>query len=123
MNDTHLNDDSFRGSEDAWMVDYFVKENGAPRWVRSPFLTWYQVTDLLQSFPKRDDISISRLRVHKESHLDEPVDAEGKTIRPGNSDAIPSCTRREYLFGGVYEEIANEMRKGTLNRADLYGRA
>jgi len=107
--------------EDAWMLDYFDKADC--RWVRVPFLTWNQVTRVLvnlshKKFRNRldnmdkehfEEVDWSRVRIHSERELDVMVDEDGneEDRDPQDKDYkfVPDCTKRVYLFGGMYDNV------------------
>ena len=122
--------------EDAWMLDYFDKTDC--RWVRSSFLTWNQVTRILNNLQHRywrnrlenitketfEDVDWSRVRIHSERELDVMVDEDGneEDRYPKDKDYkfVPVCTKRGYLFGGMYDH-PDMYRSGEINLSDVHG--
>jgi len=122
--------------EDAWMLDYFDKTDC--RWIRSPFLTWNQVTRVLTNLSHKkitnrirnmtketfEDVDWSSVRIHSERELDVMVDEDGneEDPYPENKDYkfVPVCTKRAYLFGGMYDH-AELYRSGEINPSDVHG--
>jgi len=122
--------------EDAWMLDYFHKTDC--RWVRVPFLTWNQVTRCLVGLTHEkvrnrirnmtsetfEDIDWSSVRIHSECELDVMVDEDGNEEDPYPEDKdykfVPVCTKRAYLFGGMYEHV-EKYRSGEWNSDDMRG--
>jgi hypothetical protein len=122
--------------EDAWMLDYFDKTDA--RWVRSPFLTWNQVTRILTNLTHRkmrnridnmtsetfEDVDWSSVRIHSERELDVMVDENGKKElrNPKDKDYkfVPVCNKRTYLFGSGYD-TAEKYRSGKWNPDDMRG--
>jgi hypothetical protein len=123
--------------EDRYMLDYW--HGGEVRWVRSPFVTWNQVVRMLGSlqneqfshrltnFSKPDenfvDLDWELVRIHSERELDVMVDEDGKAedlVPMDEKDKfVPVCTKREYLFGTLYQNIADQFRSGKKVPDDL----
>jgi hypothetical protein len=122
--------------EDRWMLDYFDKTDR--RWVRSPFLTWNQVTRILTNLTHKQirnrienmtsetfqETDWSQVRIHSERELDVMVDEDGneedRYPKDENYKFVPVCNKRGYLFGGMYENIEH-FRSGKWNPDDMRG--
>ena len=122
--------------EDRWFLDYFHKTQC--RWVRSPFLTWNQVVRCLQGLTHEkirnridnmtketfEEVDWGRVRIHSERELDVMVDENGLPEDPNPEDEnynfVPVCTKREYHFGAMYDEIEH-FRSGEFTEEDIHG--
>jgi hypothetical protein len=122
--------------EDRWMLDYFDKTDC--RWVRSPFLTWNQVTRILTNLTHKkirnridnmtsetfQEVDWSRVRIHSERELDVMVDEDGNEEDPFPKDEnykfVPVCNKRTYLFSPRYDN-AELYRSGKWNPDDMRG--
>jgi hypothetical protein len=126
-------------AEDLWFLDYhYSDENGYKRWCRHPLLNWNQVTHILARFSQRQNsqllkskrysknkIDWSSIRIQKEKDLDVLVDKDGneqdKNSDKLGADFIPLISKREYLFGSLYECGVQSLRNGSLQLEDING--
>ena len=116
-----------------WMLDY-VFNDGTSSWGRVPFLTWDQVLNRLCSLQSgRTHNNVMRvlkkehtpkyewsdLRLQKETDLDVMVDEDGNEEQSFPDDEnykfSPVCTKREYLFGQMYQGFADLVRSGEVD--------
>jgi hypothetical protein len=123
-------------TEDFWCLDYGLSDP-LPSWVRMPFLTWNQVVRVLSNLgnkqannrifnmrsPTFEEIDWSSVRIHSERELDELVDEGGNTKNEIEDcdDFVGVCTKRQYLFGSIYQEAAEDIRSGSLEPSRLIG--
>lgn len=121
--------------EDYWMVDFTYSEEGYPKWVRAPFLTWNEAMSLLQSLqweedknwihnimdPDYEPILWKSPRIQRETDLDKLVDDKGETqdkVESGNGvlgeggKFTAVGTKRMYQFGSLYQALADNVRSG-----------
>ena len=97
--------------DEYFMLDYFDRKQ--TRWVRSGFLTEKQI----MFFMNVNGISDwERIRIQRETELDEMVDENGKTkmgTHPSfQKDWVGLGTKREFLFGSFYQSIAEDIYEG-----------
>jgi hypothetical protein len=104
--------------DEYWMLDYLDTED--KKWVRSSFLTDPQVMVLLIGIRRRNDGS--NIRVQRETDLDKMVDENGREFSPIHYEDWNwegAVTKREFLFGTQYQQVAEKVRNGELSPDDF----
>lgn len=106
--------------KDRWMLDFVEYENGLHKgWKRMPFLTFNQLLLAMRSLQNnrtfnllhdiQTEIEWKSIRVHSEAELDQLVDKDG-AIHTVQDQWEPICTMREYKFGTLYSDNADDFR-------------
>ena len=106
-------------TDEKWMLDFGLTENGAYSWIRMPALTWtavmrqlhyLQSTQFHNACNRKAEMDWSSVRIQKESYLDELVDKDGNLAKWSNNE--PVCTLRKHQFGNLYQGLREDFLKG-----------
>lgn len=121
--DAQMEDRFSLARSERYFLDYKRKaEKGFPSWIRMPNLTYAEairclgemLSDSLESIAEGTGrVRYHSIRLHSEKELDETVELDDGTV----------CTKREKIFGSMYQSIReNDLKEHPLESSSYLDR-